>query len=176
MSRVEVKLTINEGPEGNTIDDIPSDIWSNFKERAKKNFPDRGDDAWAYFLSEVILAVGGGTNEVVSYFMTDVPIANARALEDALAQANLKWDIFHAYLLTVAVKRANLRIINFSSPERQEFGTFIATGIPLNSFAQIEKVSGGSFEDFMAALFLASSEGIITLTGEMPKRNEQDSN
>src|SRR5258706_187379 len=131
MSPREIKVVINEGPDSDTLEGIPPEIWASFKERAKKNFKDRGDDAWAFFLSEVILAVGGGTDEVASYFMTDVPLANARALEDIFEQANLKWDLFHAYLLTVALKDKHLRIINFTG---KDFGTFIATGIPLTAF------------------------------------------
>jgi hypothetical protein len=163
----ELTLTINE----DSIEGVPEEIWEKFKERTKINFPNRGDDAWAFFISEVILAVGGGTNEVASYFMTDVPLKNAKALEDIFAQANLKWDLFHAYLLTVAVRDKHLRIINFTGEDRQEFGTFIATGIPMKALAQIEQVSGASVEDFMAALFLAASEGTITLTGNMPTRD-----
>jgi hypothetical protein len=165
----EVKLIINEGPDGNTIEDIPAEFWANFKERCKVNFPDRGDDAWAYFISEVILAVGGGTEAVTSYFMTDVPRANAEALEDTLAQANLKWDMFHAYLLHIATKPRHLRVINFNGNEQ---GTFIATGVPMKAFDAIEKASGAGVEDFMAALFTAANEGQITLSGNMPKRED----
>lgn len=160
-----ITLTIDIDGEKHTIEDIPAEAWGRFKEAAKKQFPKSGDDAWAAFLSEVIVAGSGGDGETVTYFMTDVPVNSAIAMQKALEQIGVdSWDRFHAYLLRAVSIPDMLRIINFIVPEggSQQFGTFIATGLDPQTFSKLEEaVKGESFERIMATFLAAARDGTL---------------
>lgn len=102
--------------------------------------------------------------------MTDVPVTHADALEKKLAQASWTWDRFHAYLLESAIRPGNFRIINFNGGENtgQQYGTFIATGLLLDSFWRLEQKSNRQFETIMASVFNAAATGEITIEGTLP--------
>lgn len=169
MSPSKLTLTINEGKEGAEITGIPSDVWERFKVNAKKQFPASGDDAWANFLSEAILSVGGGTHEVMTYFLTDVPVQNADALEKRFHQASWQWDEFHTYLLQSALIDKALRVIGFKNEDgTRSPGTLIITGLRNAAFEQIEKKTGRTFEQVMGMFFHAASTGTVEVTGTFP--------
>lgn len=169
MSRSSLTLTINEGKEGAEITGIPAEVWERFKVNAQKQFPE-STDAWAAFLSEVILSVGGGTNKVMTYFLTDVPVENADALEARLAQAEWQWDEFHTYLLQAALKPKAVRVISFKNEDgSRPPGTLIITGLRQAAFDQIEKKTGRTFEQVMGLFFHAASIGEVTVSGEFPQ-------
>lgn len=184
----QVFIQINEGPDGAKLDGIPTDVWNRFREHAKNQFPSAGDDAWAQFLSEVILAVAGGTtgeNAVATYFMTDIPKANYVALAERLESAQLKFEELHARMLVSATVDKALRVIAFNDPSKpvmEQFpGIFIVTGLKTDAFTRFEENNKGndgkpySFEHLMAAFFNAAMNGTVKLSNtddipaDMPK-------
>lgn len=156
-----IKLVIDETDEEVLLSGIPSEAWERFKQAAKKQFPKAGEDAWASFISEVIVAGSGGDTESVTYFMTGVPLENATALHNLLSQIGLTWDQFHYLLLSSAVVKDNFRLVNFKGEHN---GVFIATGLSKNTFDKIEKATGTSFEVVMGTLFVAADNGTITFS------------
>ena len=168
-----VTLTINDGPEGGSIEGIPEDVWARFMERAKKQFPKEGQNAWSACLSEVIFSIAGGSRETITTFMTDIPVENHDTLEKLLQQTGFTWDKFHAYLLNAAMQPGSVRVINF--PDKPEkFGTVIITGIRPHVFPNIQAQTGMSVENLMAAIVNAADSGKIGLTGDIPKNAEPD--
>lgn len=141
-----------------SLEGIPTEVWERFKTQAKAEFPQAGDDAWAHWLSEAILAVGGGTSEVKTYFMTDVPINIAKTLDDILSHADWTWERLHAYILQAASRPGHLRIINFTESP-QNFGTFIATGIRPEAFGKLKANTGFTIENFLAVIFDGLAKG-----------------
>lgn len=160
-----ISLTINEGPDGATVNGIPESVWERFVENAKAHFPDQGDDAWAAYLSEAIFAASGG-NENVTFFMTDVPKKNAEALDRTLKQVKFSWDAFHAYLLKAAIEPGAIRVISFD-PDNF-LGTVIITGLIPSAFNQLEQSTNVPVEALLAAVFNAAAFGQVTFQGTIP--------
>lgn len=151
-----------------SIEGIPEEVWKKFKEHAAKQFPSVPvEDAWAHWLSEAIMAIGGGNGKVTSILMTDVPIDNADAVERVLAQAEWTWDQFHAYLLRAAIHPGMVRIINFND-QPQNFGTFIATGLKPETFGKLRFHTGHEPEQVLAAIFDGAAHGSIKFEGTIP--------
>jgi hypothetical protein len=164
-----IEIGIEEDGEVHRLTGIPQVAWERFCENAKRQFPKHGDDAWAAYLSEVVVAVSGGDQEKVTYFMTDVPRPYAEAVHRAFAQIGLTWDRFHAYLINAAVKPDNLRLVRFhpKDGEEQKFGTLIVAGVPHEVFAKFEgAVEGKTFEGIVATLFLAAENGTLKFVPE----------
>ena len=160
----QIDITVSESGDTHKLSGIPDIAWTKFSEAAKKHFPDAGEDAWARFLSEVIVAGSGGA-DTVTYFMTDVPRDHAEAIEAILRQVGWSWDGFHAYLLRSAFKPSHFRIVSLSDTGKPDFmGTFIATGLKPEVFSNIEKSTGVSFERIMGTILLACSEGTLRFT------------
>jgi hypothetical protein len=156
-----VEIQVNEDGETHRLSGIPDVAWERFTKAAEKHFPKAGKDAWAQFLSEVIVAGSGGA-DAVTYFMTDVPRANAEAMEKLLANVGWSWDKFHAYLLRAVAIDNSCRLIAFGEtgqPDR--YGTLIITGIKQEAWANLERVSGTSVERLMATFMLAATEGTL---------------
>lgn len=168
MSQHKLTITVDDGDSGveHSLSGIPSTAWERFRENAKAHFPKSGDDAWASFLSEVILSVSGG-DASVTYFMTDVPRENAEALDAILKQMGFTWDKFHAYLLRSALKEAHTRVIRLVEPNGDiPYGVFIATGLKPELFAKIEQATGKSFEIVLGSILLAAQEGTLQFSPE----------
>lgn len=166
-----MRLVINEDTKEASIAGIPDEIWEQFKVNAKVHFPDQKEDAWAAFLSEVILSVGGGTTDSETYFMTDIPRKNHEALGKIFGQAGWKFEQFHTYLLRIAVGPNMLRMINFGT-DKIAPGTLIVTGITPEAFRNIEESSKLSVEDIFAAVFNGAAKGHVTFTGTPPTNAE----
>lgn len=155
-------IGVNETGDVHKIDGIPDIAWKKFAAAAKIHFPDAGEDAWARFLSEVIVAGSGGA-DTVSFFMTDVPREYAEDLANIFDQVRWSWDRFHAYLLRSAHEPGMLRLISLSDTGKQDhMGTFIATGLKRETFDKMEAATGVSFERIMGTLLLACAEGTLT--------------
>lgn len=169
-----VTITFNEEGENLSLDGIPAEIWARFRQNAQKDFPKAGEDAWAHYLSEIIMGVAGGTRDSKTVFMTDVPTANVEALEDTIRQTGRGWDEFHAYLLQAAVVPGSIRLINMVDRDKLHLGTFIATGLNPELFRYFKEASGHEIENVMAAIFdAAMSRGSITFTGSIPNYAEK---
>lgn len=151
-------LRVNEGPEGASIDDIPQQIWDRFLENSKQHFPKEGENAWAAVLSEVIFAIAGGNDKTVTTFMTDIPRANADAIEDVLAQVNLTWDRFHAYMLNAALKPGHIQLANFPDKPEQ-MGMLIILGIRPFVFQHIEQSVNMTLTQLVAGIINAADNG-----------------
>lgn len=169
MSNAPITLTISVDGVDNKIEDIPAVAWERFKEAAKKQFPKNGDDAWAAFLSEVIVAGSGGDSESVTYFMTGVPLAMATAIHNLLTQINFtSWDQFHAYLLQASVQENAVRLVNFipEPGKDREWGTLIVTGLHSDTFRNVEAQAGVSFERAFGTILNAARYGKFTFGEE----------
>jgi hypothetical protein len=172
MSDEKQVITIQIGEDGpkHELSGIPALAWDRFSAAAKLQFPKQGEDAWAAFLSEVIMAISGG-DKTVTYFMTGVPAENAAAIHGLLQQIGFTWDRFHAYLLRASVLPNNLRLVNFSRrPEdgdnAQKYGTVIITGIDPVAFSKTEDAVGHSFEQVMGTVLAAAAVGTLTFSAE----------
>ncbi len=159
METKTLRIVVDENEDGGTVEGIPAEAWNRFRDAAKRQFPDAGDDAWARFLSEVIMAGAGGDDNFVTYFMTSVPIEYARALHEELNHVQFSWDKFHAYLLHSAVKQGNFRMVRFH--DTANMGTFIGVGLDPKMFDKVQEVTGKPFEIVMATLFAAASNGTL---------------
>lgn len=168
-----VTITFNEEGDNLSLDGIPADVWARFKENAKRDFPKAGEDAWAHYLSEIIMGQGGGTKDTKTVFMTDIPTENVEALDGILRQTGRSWDEFHAYLLMAAVRPGQIRLVNMVDPGKANYGTFIATGLKPEVFANIDKSTGIDFEKVMAAIFDGASQGTISIQGTIPDYAKQ---
>ena len=159
-----VEIQVDDDGEVHKLSGIPDVAWERFTKAAKKHFPKAGDDAWAQFLSEVIIAGSGGA-DTVTYFMTDVPKENAEAMEGMLNNVGWSWDKFHAYMLRAVVQPGQFRLVSFGEtgqPDR--YGTFIATGLKAETFSKLEAITKVSFERMMATVLLAAAEGTLRFT------------
>ncbi len=160
-----LKIVIDEGDKDGEgyaeIEGIPTEAWQRFKENAKVQFPKSGDDAWASFLSEVIVAGSGGDGENVTYFMTGVPITYAQAIQRLFQQVELSWEQFHAILLQTAVLPDQFRITRFHGEHK---GIFIALGLDPAAFANMQDKTQHSFEVVMSTLLAAAASGTITFS------------
>lgn len=163
MSSHVVKVIVDDNEESSSIEGIPTEAWLRFKEASKLQFPEAGEDAWARFLSEVIMAGAGGDKNFVTYFMTSVPLKFAESIHAVLDQVKFTWDKFHAYLLHSASKPNNMRVVRFHG---EDTGTFVIAGVDPAAFDKIEKATGRSFENVMATLFAAAADGTITFAPE----------
>lgn len=167
----KITITVDEDGGGLThsLSGIPAEAWEKFCETAKIEFGRKhGEDAWAAFLSEVIMAASGG-DETVTYFMTDVPRDKAEALSAVVGQAGFTWDRLHAYFLHSAPLANHFRIIsmiNEENPKEHKLGTFVVTGLDPIAFHKIEKATGKSFEQVMGSLLIAATEGTISFAPE----------
>lgn len=158
-----INITAGEGDTADTVvlNGIPAEIWAKFKEHAQRQFPANGELAWAAFLSEVIVAAGGGDGETVSYFMTKVPWTNAQKMADLLANVSLTWEQFHAYLLrAVAVSDTNVRLLNFTNTNKS--GTVIALGIDPLVFENIQQATGKTPEIVLATVLASAANGALS--------------
>lgn len=161
---IEIKVS-EDGPK-HTLEGVPDVAWEKFCAAAKIQFPKEGEDAWAKFLSEVIMSGAGGA-DTVTYFMTGVPRENASAVADMFGQVGWSWDRFHVYLLKSAVKKGQLHLLSFSAPgDTENFGTFIATGLKPATFTKLQETIGVSFERIMGTLLLAAADGTLTFRPE----------
>lgn len=159
-----VEIQVHEEGEIHRLTGIPDVAWERFRTAAKKHFPKAGEDAWAQFISEVIVAGSGGA-DAVTYFMTDVPRENAEAMEKILQNVGWSWDKFHAYLLRAVVQPGQVRLISFGEtgqPDR--YGTLIATGLKAETFEKLEAITKVSFERMIATILLAAAEGTLRFT------------
>ncbi len=164
MATRTLRIVVDDGSDGGTIEGIPAEAWDRFKSAAALQFPDAGEDAWARFLSEVVMAGAGGDNDFVTYFMTSVPLEYATALHNILNQVKFSWDKFHAYLLHSAVKNDNFRIVRFH--DTGNMGTFVAVGLDPQLYSKVEEATGKSFEIVMATVLAAAANGTITFSPE----------
>lgn len=156
-----IDITVSESGETHKLSGIPDIAWEKFTAAAKLHFPDAKEDAWARFLSEVIVAGSGGA-DTVTYFMTDVPRDLAEKMEGRLKQVGWSWDRFHAYLLRSVAEETQFKLISFSDTGKQDhMGTFIATGLKPEVFSKIAQVTGVSFERIMGTILFACSEGTL---------------
>lgn len=156
----------DETPEVVNLAGIPLDIWERFKANAERQFPKDGDLAWAAYLSEVIVAAGGGDGETVSYFMTKVPTAYALEIQNQLSQVGMTWTQFHAYLLRAAsFAPNNLRLANFS--QSGHTGVFIALGVDPQTFLNVEEQTGTGFERVMATVLATAQAGLLQFPADM---------
>lgn len=161
---MELKVIVDDNEGGGTIEGIPPEAWARFKNAAKVQFPDAGDDAWARFLSEVIMAGAGGDDKFVTYFMTSVPLEYATALHSILNQVQFSWDKFHAYLLHSAAKQDNFRVVRFHDTDHM--GTFLALGIDPVLYTKVQEATGKSFEIVMATFLAAAANGTLKFSPE----------
>lgn len=167
-----ITLGISETDDQISIQGIPDEVWKQFKTNAKAQFPDSGEDAWASYLSEVIVS-GSKNSDTVTYFMTGVPRDNAKALEILLAQTKFTWDQFHAYLLHSAIKKDNFRLIRFHNGNQHD-GVFIATGLDIKAFKKIEEATEKTFEQVMATFINAATNGTITFSPDTTYLESED--
>lgn len=161
-----LRIVVDDGTDGGTIEGIPSEAWDRFRAAAKLQFPDAGEDAWARFLSEVVIAGAGGDDKLVTYFMTGVPIQYAQAVHTLLENVQFTWDKFHAYLLHASIIPDNVRMVRFHNDEQKNTGVFMAFGLDKNAFAKVEDATGRSFETVMATLLGAAAVGTLTFSPE----------
>lgn len=57
MAKLKVKMTGSKSGDDYSINDVPEVVWQEFQKKALKHFPDKGDLAWAAYLSECIAAL-----------------------------------------------------------------------------------------------------------------------
>lgn len=155
--QVEVTITVN-GTD-HKLSGIPLEAWEAFKQQSKIHFPDAKDDAWANFISEIIVAAVSHE----SYILTDIPPNNSKAMDTILSQVNWTQEQFHVYLLKSALIKDALRIISFHD-KKQEFGTLVVTGIRPSTFEKIEKVTGVNVENFFGILIDGLENGDVQFT------------
>lgn len=160
----DITITIETDGRNFNLKGIPEEAFSIFVEKSKRHFPEAGDDAWASVLTDVILALT--THE--SYFMTDIPPDNSRALEEVFSRVGWSFEQFHAYLLHSAFKPGALRIISFHEEDNSQvqLGTLIITGLRKSTFDKLEKVTGSKTEEVMGIMFTGFEHGTITITPE----------
>jgi hypothetical protein len=156
----QINITVGEGDTSEvvTLNGIPADMWTRFKEHAALQFPSSGELGWAQYLSEVIAAAGGG-DEMLSYFMTKVPVKYGQALADHLSQVSLTWPEFHALLLRTAVMDHQLRLSTFR--DSGHTGVFIMMGINPEWFTKVEEAAGKGFEAVMATILFSAGNGSL---------------
>jgi hypothetical protein len=164
MPKHKLVISIGDDERESSLEGIPQEAWERFKVSAAKQFP-QAEDGWATFLSEVIMACSGG-DETVTYFMTDVPKENADAIGHLFGLAGYSWDRFHAYLLRAVVEPRRVRLINFNTEGRQEFGTVLVTGLDPSTFTRLEDATGVSFERVLASILLAAKDGTLEFRPE----------
>lgn len=153
----EITVTIKIDGDNHRLEGIPAEAWEAFKTESKHHFPDKGDDAWAAYLSSVIMA----TINSSSYFMTDVPKENAKAISDILGEVGWEWENFHAYLLRAAVIPGALNFVAMHD-DKQHFGTMIITGIRPSVFDKFKNITGHSIRKIFATMMIAAENGTIT--------------
>lgn len=161
MINKEITVTIKIDGDNHHLEGIPLEAWEAFKTESKHHFPEKGDDAWAAYISSVIMA----TINSSSYFMTDVPRENAAAMTAALNEVGWEWENFHAYLLRAAVIPGALNIISLHD-NKQNFGTVVITGIRDSVFKKLQDATGHSIRKILATFILAAEQGSITFAPE----------
>lgn len=155
----QVEVTINIDGTDHRLSGIPTEAWEAFKQQSKIHFPDAKDDAWANFISEIIVAAVSHE----SYILTDIPPNNSKAMDEILKQVNWTQEQFHVYLLKAALIKDALRLVSFHDA-KQEFGTIIVTGIRPSTFEKIENTLGVPVESFLGILIDGLENGEIKFT------------
>lgn len=155
----EIIVTIKIDGDNHKLEGIPSEAWEAFKLESKHHFPDKGEDAWAAYLSSVIMS----TINSSSYFMTDVPKENAAAISKLLNEIGWEWENFHAYLLRAAVIPGALNFVALHD-DKQNFGTVVITGIRPSVFEKLKTATGHSVTKILATMMIAAEEGTITFS------------
>lgn len=160
----DITITIETDGRNFNLKGIPERAFLAFTEKAKRHFPDAGEDAWASVLTDVILAMT--THE--SYFMTDIPEENSQALEEVLGRVGWSFDQFHAYLLHSAKKDGALRIVSFHEEDvaQVQLGTLIITGLRKTTFDKLEALTKSPTEAVMGLMFKGFERGQITISPE----------
>lgn len=94
-----------------TVDGIPTDLWERFVAEAQIIMPEKGRDAWAAVLSEVIANIGGG-GKTHTLIMTDIPLEAVEAFDDLAAQIDETPDGLVAQMYRYALARS-LHLVKF---------------------------------------------------------------
>lgn len=158
----DITITITVDGRNFNLKGIPEEAFRAFAHNTKKHFPDAGEDAWASALTEVILSF----TTYESYFMTDIPEANSKALESVMSRVGWTFEQFHAYLLHSAMKQGALRIVSFEEEDKtqKQLGTIIITGIRKSTFDKLEALTHVQTEVVMGYMFRGFESGEITIT------------
>lgn len=162
MPNNDITITITVDGRNYNLKGIPEHAFRAFAQNTKQHFPDAGDDAWANAITEMILSFT--TNE--AYFMTDIPAANNKALDDVLSKVGWTFEQLHAYLLTAAMKTDALRIVSFREEDttKVQLGTLLITGLRKSTFEKLEAVTNTAFERVIGLMFQGFENGVVTFT------------
>lgn len=132
MSAKQVDLRISaaggHGPGTATVDGIPADLWARFVERATEIMPEKGADAWASVLSEVVASTGGG-GSTHTLIMTDIPNSAADALDAVAAEVDESPDGLIAQLYRYADAGA-LHLVRMHDDLKQPSHLVVLYGVP----------------------------------------------
>ena len=170
--------TGGKGKGSATVDGIPDDLWARFVERAAEIMPERGNDAWAAVLSEVIANVGGG-GQTHTLILTDIPMAAVDALNETAASVEETADSLVAKMYLFASGNA-LHVVKMIDEQRQPSHLMMLYGIPQRHWDAWTKLAAMAKEtpESMFGLLLQLVENgnaVITEHGE-PKTTSQNSN
>lgn len=162
VANSDITITITVDGRNYNLKGIPEHAFRAFAQNTKQHFPDAGDDAWANAITEMILSFT--TNE--AYFMTDIPAANNKALDDVLSKVGWTFEQLHAYLLTAAMKTDALRIVSFREEDttKVQLGTLLVTGLRKSTFEKLEAVTNTAFERVIGLMFQGFENGVVTFT------------
>lgn len=108
--RINFRTGVNKDQTRYYIDEIPDDLWEEFREKAKKYFPEKGNNAWAEYLANSISSLLDG--EKSTFIVTDIPPSALGSMGRANEDAGTHNLALFVRLLESA-KRGKYHVINF---------------------------------------------------------------
>lgn len=158
-----------KGKGSATVDGIPADLWERFVERAAEIMPERGENAWAAVLSEVIANIGGGGN-THTLILTDIPVEAVNALNETATSVDETADSLIAKLYLFA-QGNSLHIVKMLDNQRQPAHLMMLYGIPQrhwDAWAKLATVAQETPESMFGLLLqlVESGNAVITKNGE----------
>lgn len=153
-----------------SVDGIPDELWMRFVKNANEIMPEKGSDAWAALLSEVIANVGGG-GETHTLIMTDIPLDAVDGLDAVAKQVSETADSLIALLYRYASEDA-LHLVSIQNQSKEPVRALVMLGIPATSWAawsDIARKAQQTPEGLFGLLMQVAGTGGITITANESK-------
>lgn len=170
MSAKQVDLRISaaggHGPGTATVDGIPADLWARFVERATEIMPEKGADAWASVLSEVVASMGGG-GSTHTLIMTDIPNSAADALDAVAAEVDESPDGLIAQLYRYADAGALHLVRMHDDLKQQPSHLVVLYGVPQrhwDAWAKLAAMVDETPESLFGLLLQLIEQGQVKVT------------
>ena len=173
MSAKQVDLRISAaGGHGSgtaTVDGIPADLWARFVERATETMPEKGADAWASVLSEVVASMGGG-GSTHTLIMTDIPNSAADALDAIAAEVDESPDGLIAQLYRYADAGALHLVRMHDDLKQQPSHLVVLYGVPQrhwDAWAKLAAMVDETPESLFGLLVQLAEQGKVKANKEV---------